>query len=97
MFISNGWIYQSVNSSVGNIIFSNMLIVVKYIDFLWCSKIISDDCQNFWKRHNFVTVKFLCGILQTTATSETAIETLNLIVWDNRFELSMCCEIFLSG
>ena len=42
---------------------------------------------------SFGTGKLLSSVLQTTATSEIAIETLNLVVWDHRFELSMCCEI----
>ena len=54
----------------------------------------SDDCQNFWKHYSFVTGKLLYSVLQTTAISEAAIETLNVVLWDHRFELSMCCEIF---
>ena len=72
----------------------NTWIVLKYIDFLWCSNLTSDDCQNFWNHHSFISSNFLCSVLQTTAISEAAIETLNLVVWDHRFELSMCCEIF---
>ena len=60
-----------------------MWIVLKYIDFLWCSKITSDDCQNFWKHHTFVTGKILCSVLQTTAVSEAAIETPTIVVWDH--------------
>ena len=54
----------------------------------------SDDCQNFWKHYSFVTGKLLYSVLQTTAISEAATETLNVVVWDHRLELSMCCEIF---
>ena len=46
---------------------------------------------------SFVTSKHLCSVLQTTAMSETVNEALNLVVWDHRFELSMCCEIFCFG
>ena len=73
---------------------ANMWIVVKHIDFFWCSKITSYDCQNFWKHYSFVTGKRLRSVLQTTTMSETAIKILNLVLWDHRFELSMCCEIF---
>ena len=44
-----------------------------------------------------VTGKLLSTVHQTTAMSETAPETLNLVAWDHRFELSMCCEIFFFG
>ena len=43
--------------------------------------------------HSFATGKLLFSVLQTTAMSKTAIETLNLVLCDHRFELSMCCEI----
>ena len=49
---------------------------LKYIDFLWCSKIASDNCQNLWKRHSFVTGNVLSSVLKSTAMSETAIKTL---------------------
>ena len=38
-------------------------------------------------------VKNFSSVLQTTAISETAIETLTLVIWDDRFELYVCCQI----
>ena len=72
---------------------ANMWIVLKYIDFLWCPKITRDGCQNFQKRHSFVTGELLSSVLQNTVMPETAIETLNLVVWDHMLKLSVCCEI----
>ena len=66
-----------------------MWIVLKYIDILWWPKITKDDCQNLRKLHGFVSVKLLSSIVQSTTMSET----INLVVWDHRFELSVLCEI----
>ena len=44
-----------------------------------------------------VTGRLLSSALRNTAMSKTAIETLNLVVWDHRFELSVYCEIVFFG
>ena len=74
-----------------------MWIVLKYIDFLWCSKITSDDCQKFWKHHTFVTGKILCSVLQTTAVSEAAIETPTIVVWDHSLSYQCAARHSLFG
>ena len=66
---------------------------LKYIDFIWCSKIASDNCQNLWKRHTFVAGNVLSSVLKSTAMSETAIKTLNLVIQNHSFEVSVCCKI----